>query len=179
MRRRTQGTAEVIDNCLNRDYITFLMHRLLQKDFKWIFIPWEDQDGIEDLNHETDMHNYWFTHCFYAAGKIQSEQWDIVEVLLDTLKKQYGLRKLLRLKANLYPFTHEMAVHKMHRDYVFPNTAAILSLNTCDGYTTLADETQIGSEENRLIIFDGQQNHCSSSTTNAKARLNIIVNYLE
>ena len=66
----------------------------------------------------------------------------------------------------------------MHTDMEFSHTAAVLSLNTCDGYTKLADGTKVDSVENRIIFFDAGKAHCSTTTTNAKARFNIIVNYL-
>ena len=45
------------------------------------------------------------------------------------------MKSLLRIKINFYPNTHEVVEHTSHIDYDFSHTAAIFSLNTCDGYT--------------------------------------------
>jgi uncharacterized protein (DUF1786 family) len=66
----------------------------------------------------------------------------------------------------------------MHTDKNFSHTAALLSLNTCDGYTKFADGTKVDSIANRVVLFDAGENHCSTTTTNEKARINLIVNYL-
>ena len=58
-------------------------------------------------------------------------------------------------------------------------TIALLSLNTCDGYTKLKDGTKIDSVANRVLLFDPCEEHCSTTTTNVKARFNINVNYIQ
>jgi hypothetical protein len=51
-------------------------------------------------------------------------------------------------------------------------------LNTCDGYTGFADGTKVESVENRLILFDSLEDHYSTSTSNAQARINLNINYV-
>ena len=87
------------------------------------------------------------------------------------------IKSLMRIKVNLYPNTQVVTENLMHADYEFPNTAAILSLNTCDGYTKLEDGTKIDSVANRLLIFDGGEKHCSTTPSNVPARFNINMNY--
>jgi hypothetical protein len=48
---------------------------------------------------------------------------------------------------------------------------------TCDGFTSLDDGTKIESIENRLLLFDSNKPHASSTCTNAKARFNMNFNY--
>ena len=67
----------------------------------------------------------------------------------------------------------------MHIDYRFKHSAAILSLNTCDGYTKLMDGTKIDSVANRMLLFDASEKHCSTTTTNVQARMNININYMQ
>ena len=68
--------------------------------------------------------------------------------------------------------------HPMHSDYKFTHSGAILSLNTCDGYTKLKDGTKIDSVANRILFFDAGEKHCSTTTTNTFARFNININYI-
>ena len=89
------------------------------------------------------------------------------------------IKSLLRVKANLYPNSGEtLHEHEMHIDYKYPHYATILSLNTCDGYTGFLDGKKAESVANRIVIFDGSQKHCSTTTTSKFARINININYL-
>jgi hypothetical protein len=85
---------------------------------------------------------------------------------------------LIRIKANLYPNTHKLHEHPMHIDYEFSHSGAVLSLNTCDGYTKLKDGTKIDSVANRVLLFDPSEEHCSTTTTNDYARFTININYI-
>ena len=67
----------------------------------------------------------------------------------------------------------------MHIDYNFSHSGAILSLNTCDGYTKLEDGTKIDSVANRILLFDPGEEHASTTTTNVSARFNINMNYIQ
>ena len=65
----------------------------------------------------------------------------------------------------------------MHIDYDYVHTAAIFSLNSCDGFTMLEDGTRIDSKANRMLIFEGSQLHGSTTTTDSWARCNININF--
>ena len=65
----------------------------------------------------------------------------------------------------------------MHNDMSYSQFGCILSLNTCDGYTKLKDGTKIDSVANRVLLFDPSEEHCSTTTTNVSARININLNY--
>ena len=65
----------------------------------------------------------------------------------------------------------------MHIDYPFPHKGAILSLNTCNGYTKLEDGTKVDSVANRILLFDASTPHCSTTTSDTTARFNININY--
>ena len=60
----------------------------------------------------------------------------------------------------------------------FSHSAALFSLNTCDGYTKLKDGTKINSVANRVLLFDAGEEHCSTTTTDDFTRVNININYL-
>ena len=52
----------------------------------------------------------------------------------------------------------------------------MFSINTNDGGTILSGN-KIDSIENRVVLFDGNKPHSSSTCTNQKARFNINFNY--
>ena len=66
----------------------------------------------------------------------------------------------------------------MHTGYPFPHKSAILYINTCDGYTKFEDGTKIDSVANRMLVFEGETLHTSSSTTDQVVRCNINFNYV-
>ena len=51
-------------------------------------------------------------------------------------------------------------------------------MNTCNGFTILDDGTKIDSIENRALLFDPSKLHHSTTCTDEKVRINIILNYL-
>jgi len=65
----------------------------------------------------------------------------------------------------------------MHQDYEWEHKGALLSLNTCDGYTRFETGEKIDSVANRIIFFDPSIRHTSTNTTNDKRRININFNY--
>jgi len=136
-------------------------------------VPWYFQKTVGNQN-DTGDNIFLMTHMFYAKNSPVSP---FYEKLIPFLEK-LGTDSLIRIKANLYPNTERLHEHAMHQDFEYPNTAALLYLNTCDGYTKLKDGTKISSIANRLLIFDSSEDHCSTTTTNVPARFNINVNYI-
>ena len=98
--------------------------------------------------------------------------------LFEPVLKYLEIRSLIRIKCNLYPNTETIKEHGMHTDYPFPHKSAILYINTCDGYTKFEDGTKIDSVANRMLVFEGETLHTSSSTTDQVVRCNINFNYV-
>ena len=165
---------EVIDNFLDEEYFDSLVTLFTDKektgnqDMPWYFQPnISDKDVIEDKL-------FYMTHMLYTDNMPMSSHYDNLFPLLEKLEAGC----LMRIKANLYPHTEILHEHPPHIDYKLSNTGAILSLNTCDGYTKLKDGTKIGSVANRILLFDAGEEHCSTTTTNIPARINININYI-
>ena len=98
-------------------------------------------------------------HVIYNENKPNSNIYETMIPLLEKLKAKC----LIRIKANLYPHTETLYEHQVHIDYPFLHSGAILSLNTCDGYTKLKDGTKIDSVANRVLIFNSSEEHCSTT----------------
>ena len=78
---------------------------------------------------------------------------------------------------------HEHRANSNHFDqcivpilFMFGHKAAILYLNTNDGYTIIGDE-KVESIANRLLRFDATQMHHSTTCTDQQYRANINFNY--
>jgi len=164
---------EVIDNFLDENYF-YELAAIFNNDEKAIkTVPWFFQRTV--TNNASEANIFYMTHMLYNSNAPTSELYDTLFPLLQKLDAWC----LMRIKANLYPNTHILHEHPMHDDYDFSHSAAILSLNTCDGYTKLNDGTKIDSIANRVLLFDASEKHCSTTTTNVPARINININYMQ
>ena len=165
---------EVIDNFLDEEYFDKLVTTFVANiDGVNDIMPWfmrrtVAEDGLIQGNL------FYMTHSVYDENIPMTQHYETILPLLEKL----GTRCLLRLKANFYPNTHILYEHPMHIDYDFSHYGAILSLNTCDGYTKLEDGTKIDSIANRILLFDSSKKHCSTTTTNTFARINININFI-
>jgi len=171
---------KVIDNFLDEEYFDSLVTLFTDKEntgnnlMPWFFISsisypkkhkkWVVEDKL-----------FYMSHMFYDGNQTTSNHFDKLFPILEKLE----VKCLLRIKANLYPNTEILHEHPMHIDYDFLHTGAILSLNTCDGYTKLKNGTKINSIANRVLLFDSSKEHCSTTTTNVSARINININYIQ
>ena len=165
---------EVIDNFLDEEYFDSLVTLFTDKEKRGnMTMPWFFQSSIAYDNVVEDK-IFLLYHMFYEYNTPCSHLYEKLIPLLDKLEG----RSLIRVKANLYPNTETLYEHKLHRDYPFSHSGAILSLNTCDGYTKLKDGTKIDSIANRILLIDPSEEHCSTTTTNDFARFNININYI-
>ena len=164
---------EVIDNFLPEEYFAILEKNIAIPNTK---MPWFCEPSVTGNADEKKYSNlFYMTHCFYMNNLPTSTLFDQLMPLIDEVEAGC----LLRVKANFYPNTETLYEHPMHIDYSFLHSGAILSLNTCDGYTKLKDGTKIDSVANRVLLFDSSEEHCSTTTTNVHARINININYIQ
>jgi hypothetical protein len=160
----------VKDNFLNQVDFENIKNSILGADFPWYF-----SDGVSypDSSRIHKNHFYW-THGFFTQDKgILSPAYKILIPLLKKLKP----KALIRIKANLYSNQGKMIEHDNHADYPFKHRGAIFSLNTCNGFTALQDNTKIKSVANRLLLLNPSLLHHSSTCTDAQVRCNININY--
>tara|TARA_A200000159_G_scaffold119946_1_gene113968 strand:- start:628 stop:1170 length:543 start_codon:yes stop_codon:yes gene_type:complete len=171
----------VKDNFLNDRDFWFLKDLFFNE--KTIYYPhWQIADASEPK--QKDNYDDWFlVHPVYNDHLVLSTAYEevrnrLVNAIQETEKTQFNI--FTRIKVNMYPHTHELQEHMMHRDatHTLRLRGAIYCLNTCDGYTGFSDGTKIESVENRLILFDSLEPHHSTSTSDAQVRMNINVNYV-
>ena len=161
---------EVIENFLDEEYFDNLVTLFTGCNQSSWFLTTE----ISNPNVVEEKFFY-MTHMLYDKNMPVSPHYDKLFPLLGKLEANH----LLRAKANLYPNSETLQEHQMHVDFDYSHSGAILSLNTCDGYTKLKDGTKINSVANRVLLFDASEEHCSTTTTNVSARINININYIQ
>lgn len=160
---------DIIDNFLSKDEFDLIKDSIFNSNFSWNF-----NSGVA-LHNESDeviMGSYYFTHIFY--NKFHADE--LCPILSPILNK-INARALIRIKGNLYTSTEKLIHHNNHRDYPFEHRGAIFYLNTNDGLTVLEDGTEIKSVENRLLLFEPNKFHHSTTCTDSKCRVNINFNF--
>ena len=165
---------EVVDNFLDEEYFDSLVTLFTDKEKSGnIMMPWYFNSSIV-YDKVVENKLFYMYHVFYEENVPMSSHYESLFPLLEKLE----VKALIRIKANLYPNTEILHEHPMHFDYPFSHSSALLSLNTCDGYTKLKDGTKIDSIANRILLIDPSEEHCSTTTTNDFARFNININYI-
>ncbi len=164
---------KTIDNCLPKPFFDKLQQLIIWNNQ----FPFGLGKGVATGEEVPSDFNDWYATHLLLNSNYVSQYYSQVLPLISNVIHVLNLKSLLRVKVNFYPYTGQLYEHPPHTDYPFENKAALLSLNTCDGFTRLHDGTKVDSIANRLLLFDGDQLHNSSTTTNARGRWNINFNY--
>ena len=167
---------KIIDNFLSEK-----SYKKIKETVNSGYFPWYLQEKINNFQKD-NVFNYYLSHTFFENDKINSGFFDLYEELLFKIK----FKNLLRIKANLYPRTETIIEHEKHLDYEekeFSITENVITslyyINTNDGFTNLNDIIKVSSISNRFLKFDNNILHNSSTCTNQKYRLTVVINYIE
>mgnify|MGYP003138462448 CR=1 FL=1 len=166
---------QIIDNFLDTHEFEFLQTKVMEQEHSWYY----GESVADELKYENEAY---FMHLYYMdmPEKIKdrlptkSESFDLVKPIIRKIDHNF----LLRVKANLYGRTETLKHHPDHQDYHFEHMGAVFYVNTNDGFTVLDDGTEIGSIENRLLLFNGATMHHSTTCTDKKRRVTINFNFM-
>ena len=159
--------VKIIDNFLDKETFNNIK-KILEEDM----FPWYVSKGVTHINN-TNKDHYAFFHKFYENNTINSNYFTNLKPILDKL----NVKALIRTKANLYPKTYKIIEHNWHYDYSFPHQAALLMLNTNNGFTIMENKKKIKTKENRMLLFDASKLHKSTTCTDENFKINIVFNY--
>ena len=156
---------KVIDNFLPSYQFKILERMMRSPEF-----PWYYNDGILKTH---EPHKYQFTHTFYNHNDGTKSYY---YSLLDACQNKLGVKKLVRIKANLNPRTlfHKKAGY--HIDFKDIMTA-VYYVNTNNGWTKFKKGGRVKSVANRVVIFDSNLEHSGVTCTDEKRRMVINFNY--
>lgn len=169
--------VQVVDNFLSERDLTKLTDVIFSENFLW---GWIDSVayGENDPNFEKRKENLiYLCHTLYKNPIMVSPVYEFISDIFNNMNKNMKVKSLLRIKVNCYPQSHKLEEHGIHQDYKYSHKGALLSLNTCDGYTRFETGEKVESVKNRMIYFDPYIKHTSTNTTNAVRRVNINFNY--
>jgi hypothetical protein len=158
---------KIIDNFLDQENFLNIKNTIISSGI----FPWYITENVSGTERDTD---YYFTHIIYKDHSINSDYYTTIKPIIDKLNV-FALR---RIKVNFYPSTKEIVKHPYHKDHSTPNTGSIYYINTNNGKTILDDGTEVESIENRLLIFEADVKHRSTTCTDHPiGRFNINFNY--
>jgi hypothetical protein len=154
---------KIIDNFIAKEEINEI-----ETCLTGVYFPWYYQNSVAT---EKNVDNFYFTHLLYDGGE-QSKYFNLIIPLLKKIK----YKKIIRIKANLYPNINKKINHPKHVDYNFQHKGALYYINTNNG-ETIINNKKIDSVRNRIVFFDSSKEHNSTTCTDQKIRLNININY--
>ena len=158
---------QVIDNFLPPQIFEKISNHIMSHEMVWHFIP-----TVADVSDNQTLDNYMHSHLAYENNVPVSPVMQILSPLLSDL----GMKSLIRVLVNMYPYTPKLKVHADHNDFEFSHKGAILYLNTCDGYT-YCEGQKVFSVANRLLLHDPSKLHHSTTTSDAQRRVICNINY--
>jgi len=160
-------TPTIIDNFLDQDYFDHLKNCVFSTQFPWVFCQ-----EVANLGEMNDEH-FFFTHrLFDRFEPLSSFMKELDHLIVHDLE----VKSLIRARINLYPNIGKLLEHDYHQDFKYPHKTAVLYFNTCDGYTGFRD-SKVESVENRVVLFDGSNEHYSTTCTDQKVRVVLSVSY--
>ena len=159
--------VQVIDNFLPSYEFKKIQNILTGEE-----IPWRYNSQVVSTNFD----NYQYVHTFfdqrYPWNGISSTYNPIFSFCLQSLQ----VEKLYRIKSNSNPKTFFRRNLGYHVDV--PNvTTSVFYVNTNNGGTKFKNGTFVRSVENRMVIFDSNQEHAGVTCTDKNVRVVVNFNY--
>jgi len=160
---------QVIDDALDREYFEHLEKQMLhQNRFKWLF-----QEKVATPEDDPNDEQFYFISSFYHHLMVEDDFYYELRPLFDAL----GVKALLRARAIMYMNQGKFIKHKPHVDFEYSHNAALLYMNTNNGYTGMMNDDKVESVENRILLHDGSIPHYSTTCTDTCKRIVLAVNY--
>jgi len=163
-------SVKIEKNLLFPLYFNKLKNILTSVDFPWYFQP-------HTLSDQPDSY-FMFTHTLFAFERGQNSKWfKDFEPIIYFLDNKIKIKKLVRMKFNLYTNQNKKINHTAHWDSADEKgnprkgiTVSIFNFTTCNGGTIINDK-KYPSNENEALIFDNVNKHSGIVQTNTQTRI--------
>ena len=162
------------DDFLEKKYFDRLVEQINSRDFPWKYCDTVSHSLDESRISTQELEEqFYFVHNIYENNKPLSPLYEYILPVYDKL----DIRSLMRSRIIMYMNQGKQIIHEKHFDFHYDHNAALLYLNTNNGFTEFVDGTRCDSVENRLVIFNGRIEHTSSTCTDVKKRQVLTINY--
>ena len=139
---------------------------LESNSFPWYF----QKTSVKGSSKELDCH---FGHNFYLNDNVSSDHIKLLNPIIEKLK----VNSLIRVKANLTIKSDKQLNTTPHLDQMFDCKVALYYLNTNNGPTTINNK-KVDSVQNRIVIFNSDVKHYSTTCTDKQTRITLNFNYV-
>ncbi len=157
---------KIIDNFINEGDLAVLKSILESNSFPWYF----QKTSVKGSSNKLDCH---FGHNFYLNDNVSSDHIKWLNPIIEKLK----VNSLIRVKANLTMKSDKQLNTTPHLDQMFDCKVALYYLDTNNGPTTIGDK-KVDSVQNRIVIFNSDVKHYSTTCTDQLTRTTINFNYV-
>ena len=175
---------QVIDDALDADYFKHLHDEILHTGkFSWTF-----QEQVATNEDDPDDEQFYFVKSLYHNLKVDDNFYYNLQPLFEALE----VKAIIRCRIIMYMNQGKLIKHRPHTDYDSPHNAALLYMNTNNGYTGMVNDdwvrgdisdsifsegNKVESVANRLLLHDGSIPHYSTTCTDTRKRIVLAVNY--
>ena len=149
--------------------------------------PWYFQENTIDVSESKN--NFMFTHMLAAVDPTiledspmeeKSGWFKTFEPIQYFINKEFKIKKLMRMKLNLYTNQQLKIKHESHVDYPTKINqgikTAIFNFTSCNGGTNINNKI-VKSEANELHIFDNEVKHFGIVQTDTPVRMVLNINW--
>lgn len=179
----------VIKDFLPKSFFNSLLTLVEHESFKW---EWHNNTIVNPVS-KTGDDNFKFGTTIYqdgnlAGGFVKLPLFETFRPIADFQNKIVPLKKLIKLKLNLYPNQGKQVKHGKHTDVAFhggkPDLNVITSVfnfHTCNGYTVIEDDKKeqiVPSVANQIVIFDNAL-HFGVTQSDIPRRIVLNINVLK
>jgi hypothetical protein len=171
---------KIIDNFLSQEEFLNIINTFFPKDlnnpnnFSWNYHKGIVRDpDLGPTGYEE--HDWMYNRSLYSSdnGLKFDKHYSIVKPIINKLK----VKKLFDIRANLLVPTKGHIYHEFHVDRNVPHTVALFYVTDCNGFTILKDTAKVECKGNRMLLFDGNIEHHSVTSTDIP-RCVININYV-
>lgn len=158
---------QIIDDFLDPDTFNTLRTYMMSSRMPWFYHPYVTRS--DKIEHQ---YEFQFVHKFLSYVQGPSPIYKTIMPLLDKIDPF----RTIRVKANLNPRTVKNETREMHTDWENCLTS-IYYINTNNGYTSFESGCTVPSKANRLLTFNSNLRHASTTCTDEKVRVVVNINY--
>ena len=171
-------------NFLPQIFFNKLSDILNGNNFQWFLNPSSLDPSIYPFKKNN---NFMFTHMLFIESEGQTSSWfDIFEPVTYFLDTKMKVKKLLRMKLNLYTNQNKAIHHPSHCDITDLSNdvgnplkginTGLLNFTTCNGGTKIGNKFY-PSNANEILIFDNTIKHNGLVQTNTSTRVILNINW--
>ena len=186
---------QIIDNFLSEELFNNLKENVSSDYNPWFFVP-----TISSVNHKDLRRDYGFS-CFAVNNQPPSkyERYEnipcalLVYNLHQKIKDEFGFKQVIRCRLDMTTYRGEDEMtFGPHIDLIGKDYTTIFYLTKCNAPTIIYNEKtndatipnnltilkRIDSNENRLVVFKGDQIHSGMCATDVPRRILINTNFI-